>query len=181
MNLPALYDPTDLIAEVSAMVPTDENYPEICEGILIAKENVTRLNEEEAKITAPQLESLKAARAWFGKPRETYAKIEAILKSKVVEYQGQLRARKALAVAQLTATGAPDARGTLAELSAAPQPPGIQTREVWDFELTGDALPSSLLCPNLPAIRALAGKGVTVPGVRFFKKTIVAAATRRAP
>lgn len=182
MNLPVLHDPKDLLSEISIIVPTDQNYQEICEALLIVKANITHLDTEEAKIADPQIASLKALRAWFGQPRETYSKIEALLKSKIAEYQGQLRARKALAVAQLTATGAPDARGTLAELSAAPQPPGIQTREVWDFELCdAAAVPREYLVPNLPAIRALAGKGVAVPGVRFFKKTVVAAATRRAP
>lgn len=176
-NLPALPDPSPLLSELLDLQVTTENYQEICECLIEVKTNINRLDEEERKITDPLKLSLKNAKAWFAKPKKTYERMEMILKSLVVKYQATLQATKIEAIREI-ATGSVDARHTLAELAEAPQPVGIQTREIWDFEIVDRSqVPGQFWVIDESAIRAYPHKESGIPGVRFFKKTSVAVKT----
>lgn len=173
---PTLPDPTPILVELRSMQVSEENYGEICEAVIETKAQYKRLDEEEHKITDPINEALKAARSWFAAPKKAYVEIERILKEKIIEHQEALRTKKAEAVAQIT-QGSVDARHTLADLAKPPHPPAIQMREVWDLEIVDRSqVPPMFWTIDESALRKYAGK-CDVPGVRFFKRPVVAVGT----
>jgi hypothetical protein len=177
LALPELPDPSPILAELRDFKVTAENYQEVCDSLIEVKSQYKRLDEEEKKITDPLKVSMKAAKDWFGKPKKVYEQLEVILKNLVVGYQAELQAVKRQAIAEIS-QGSPDARHTLAVIADSPQPVGIQTREIWDFEIVDRTkVPGQFWVIDEAAIRQYAGKNVDVPGVRFFKKQIIAVKT----
>lgn len=176
-NLPTLPDPSPLLEELTKLEVTVENYPEICDCLIEVKANYKRLDEEEKQITDPLKLSLKRTKEWFARPKKVYEKMEQILKDLVSKHQATLQETKFAAVRQI-ASGSVDARNTLAFLAEAPQPPNIQTREIWDFEIVDRSqIPGQFWVVDESAIRAYPHKESGIPGVRFFKKQIVAVRT----
>lgn len=171
---PQLPQVTELIKEVSDLVVTEHNYTEICEAVVETKSQYKHLDEAEKRITKPLNEALKEAKSWFATPKKAYAEVERILKEKILGYQATLQARKIEAVKTLQID-------TLAQISASPHPSEVQTREVWDMEIVDPAqVPGQFWIRIIDEakLRSFASSGVDIPGVRFFKRAILAVKTR---
>lgn len=174
---PNLPDPSDILADLEAMPVTADNYGEICESVIEAKTKLKEIKAKEKELTDPIKQALKVAQSWFTGPKKTYERIEQILKAKIAEHQGTLQLVKRQAVLAI-AQGSVDARHTLAEMSDPVQPLGIQTREVWDMEIVDvSKIPASFWIIDEGKLRSFASTGIEVPGVRYFKRPVIAVST----
>lgn len=177
----------ELLAAIRGLEVESQSDLELAsEALVEAKGRWKRLEERKKSITAPIMGALSDLRGWFAPAQGVLLEAEKILKTKIADYHVRVAAQNqaamnlaAVAVAAEDGTSAAEALATI----DFPEPVrGISLRETWDFTvLSPDLLPPTFLMPNVPAIRAFmqlavaSGEEPICPGVKFFKKTSVAA------
>ena len=155
------------------------------EGLADVKGRLKKLEAREKEITSPLNAALKSARALFRPAKEALAEVEGVIKASIARFSAEEEQRNRLAVQEAAdAHEAGDAAGVedaLAKVATVAAVEGLSTYEKWDF-LVEDAslVPREFCVVSETLLREHAAhtpKGddpPPVPGVRFFRRTVVA-------
>lgn len=143
------------------------------------------LEDKRKSVTAPLMQAVNTVRSWFDMPEGYYKLLEVELKDKIAKAESQSveRNARALAAAELAhKQGNRQAVNTaLSTVHTLNKVPGLSTREQWDFEVEDEGLvPREYLTVNPKAIRDAMrtvtdeeGNPKSIPGVKYFKRTVV--------
>ena len=150
------------------------------------KEERVKLDEEKAFHIKPLKEHIKKLEAELKPKYDILEKIEGILKGKMVVYtveQDNIRKEQEEKL-RIEQQKKYEKEVKKAEKKDVPPPPppapivvekpkiaGFSMREIWDFEIVDvNLIPKDYLVPDEKKIRKVISAGVTIPGVKSFKK-----------
>lgn len=166
------------LAQVKAMsVDSPEDYARAGELTRLANANYAALETKRTGITKPLLEAKRNVDELFRAPLIALAGIVQELKGKLAAYDARTKAERARVMAESAEAHAAGLVPT--ELVPAPAAAsGVSVREMLDFEIIDAPLVPRRYCtPDERIIREVireAGDIVQIPGVRVFRKSVVA-------
>lgn len=173
-------------AEIAHFDVCDDDSLALAGELLVdVKTRQKRITEMKQSATRPMNEALKNIRAWFAPAEELLGTIEREVKNKVASYHTLLEIERERATEALGKEGATSAEvgAALTNLGAAqaPKTAGVSMREVWDFEvLDMRAVPVGFLQVNEADVRRAIANGLhAIPGLRIFKKPVVAVTAKK--
>lgn len=153
------------------------------EALAQVKGEWKRLEERKKAVTGPLTAALNEVRAWFKPAQSYYERAETGLKKSIADYHE--RVAQANAAAMALAAQAAAENDTVAVMTAissvhtTDKVKGLSVREVWDFEVTDiTQVPHDYLYVNDALVKKYVqdspGDPLPLPGIRFFKRSIVA-------
>lgn len=177
--------------EVAALTINDDGMAERANTMLRdAKARAAELEEKRKAATAPMNRALKEINSWFKGPQEKLAALEALLKSKLAEYQRRraLEAQASMEAVEREARQGGTPEGLTVALAKVVEPPapiaGFSTREVWVAEVVDAAkVPREYCSPDPKLVKQIAAEAdelddeeraalETSWGIRLVRKTI---------
>lgn len=174
-----------LAAAKTFAIETQEDLEFAAEMLAETKGHWKRLDERRKLLTQPMNAAIKSANDLFRPALNYYSAVEFELKARIAEATQRQEAQNQAAIdaaAAAHALGDGDAtQAALAKVINVGNVSGVQTRDVWDFEVTHEAeVPRKYLSVDVDKIRAamkehaLGGMVLEIKGVRFFQRTQVA-------
>ena len=174
------------LKDIQGFEVTDQDGLEFLAATLKEIKGKKKLLEEERKsVTNPISQFVNGIRAWFDQAEGYYKLLEVDLKDKIARAEQANRDRNTYALREAEEAhrigNRPAVVQALANVQTLQPIKGLSTREEWDFEIEDAGLvPREFCVPSMPKIREAmrapteSGEPRGIPGVRFFKRTIVA-------
>ena len=165
------------LAGFRAIVPDTQEIANYINTTLVeVKTRARALDVQEKSATKPINDALAVVRGWFRPAKNAYSELEAILKSKLGEWDRLLATQKAEQMAAAAAAfRATEPERGLALMQAVPEGPsvaaGTSIRKVWKFEVIDPASVPRELCEPVDKLirQAIALGHREIPGVRVYE------------
>lgn len=176
----------DDLGDLGAMlvVNDDVQYQSAADALKQIKARIVELEDKRKDITRPLDAAKKSVMDLFNVPVKRFKAIEASIKGAMAGYLERTENERQAQLEALAEAEPAEARALVVSAAdkTAPEASGIQTRTVWEFEITDeDAVPRNFLTVDEKAIRAAVklNEGRTeIPGVRVFTRTQIVASKR---
>lgn len=166
----------------SLVITTQEDLAFVAEVLGEVKSQAKRIDERQKKITKPLNEALASIRELFKPILSFYGAAERDLKARISEAHDRQQANNAQALAEAQQAASPGGiAAALAKVQHVSNVAGVSLREKWAFEIVDPSAVPRELCEVSPKlireyVKTCGENGPQeVPGIRFYKESVVAA------